>query len=165
LSPRPMASPFATGAFMQSGGAEGLWKRWEGEHAAVFVRNGRTEMLINKGNADWLGAHVTLIHPQIGVIGVSTESFTGALKTTWEVPWDDDFLFRGTPGWHWQVEGATPTESQPMHLKKGQLTLQGQGPGSGRLLLILAPAAGKLPAQPPLAQPFYLPFQRSLLGL
>ncbi len=165
LSPAPHAAPFATGAFMQSGAADGMWRRWEAEHASVFVRNGRTEMLLNKGNAEWLGNHVTLIHPQVGVVGVSSKSIGGTLEMTWAVPWDDKYILKGIPGWQWRIGGEPIQDGQPFSLSKGKITLQGKGPGPGTILLVLAPSRGRIPTTPPMAQPFYIPFQRRLLDL
>lgn len=163
LSPAPQAAPFATGALMQSGGAEGLWRRWEAEHAAVFIGNGRTEMLFTQGNAAWLAAHTLLVHPQIAVVGMTTRSATGSVHAVWNVPWADEYCLAGTPGWTWRVQGAPILSGSRVRLLAGPVTLTGNGPGEGMVSLLLAPVAGPLPSLPPVVQPFFLPFQRRLL--
>ena len=165
LSPKPKAAPFATGILMQSGQAEGLWRRWEAEHAAVFIANGRTEMLFTPSNAAWVEAHVAAVHPQVGVVGVTANSSTGSLSRVWDVPWPDEFLFQGTAGWAWRLQGAPILHGQRVHLATGPISLSGSGPGSGAFLLVLTPGAGAWPNAPAIAPPFFLPFQRRFLDL
>jgi len=165
LDPAPHAAPFATGALQQSGGAEGLWRRWEAEHAAVFLGNGRTEMLLTRSNAAWMRANTTLVHPQIAVVGVSALSASGTVETVWKAPWADEFLFLGTPEWTWTLQGLPIQSGSRIHLPAGPVALAGKGPGTGMVSLFLAPKPGPPGTSPPIAKPFFLPFQRDFLDL
>ena len=156
MLPRPQSAFFVTGLTANSNAASRLVERWEHERVSVFILNGRTEQLLRAERLDWVQRHFVQVHPNLLVLG---KVVTGEkeLSFTWCPPWEATFMFSGTAGWTWTLNGHEIRSGTEVRLTAAGARILGSGPGHGQAVLALAPPRRVF--APPIV-PYFLPFQR-----
>lgn len=153
---RSQSAPFLTSMTMNSPEVDQILDRWVLERMSLIVLNGRSELVLQGKRLDWVKEHFIRIHPNLLVLGTIADA-DQLMDTTWDLPWDAEFLFRGSTGWTWWIGTQSIKDGERVRLSRGVVHLQGRGLGIGRAMLHL-PVSGHGP-QP--LQPFFLPFQRN----